>query len=103
MTESELRTLRHIAEYRRANGISPTLDDLCRLAGLSSKSTARVHVAALVRDGYLTASSGSRPGYFVSRGHRLSATGLAALADLDPSTGSTTCPECGQPTAGGAP
>lgn len=101
MTDTDLRTLRDIVAYRAAHGVSPTLLGLARAAGLSSASGAQAHVRALIRDGYLEASAGSRPGYLVSRGYRPTAKGLRVVLTADPTT--PTCPECGQPTAGGAP
>jgi len=103
VTDSDLRTLRDIDRYRRERGVSPSLLDLARMAGLTSKGGIRAHVLRLIREGYLTTGSGSRPGYVVSRGYRLSASGLAALAESGASTTPTTCPECGQPIAVGAP
>ncbi len=102
MTDEQARVLRHLHEYRGTHGISPTLDDLARMGGLSSRNGIRAHLQALIRDGHVIAAAGSRPGYVVSRGYRLSASGLAALAESGASTTPTTCPECGQPIAGGA-
>ena len=103
MTESDQRVLRFIHDYRRTNGISPSMRDVAAACGWSSPNAAQSHVVSLIESGHLARAAGSGVVRIVSRGYRLSATGLAALADLDPSTGPTTCPECGQPTAGGAP
>lgn len=104
MTESELRTLRHIRDYRATNGgISPSLADLAFAAGLSGRSTAGEHVRALIASGHLIAAHGTRRGYLVSRGWIPSAAGLAALAASEADGSPSACPTCGQPVAGAAP
>jgi len=89
MTPTARRILGYIAEHRRLHSISPTLGEIARGVGLAGKSGARPHVVALIESGHLACSSGSRPGYVVSRGYCVTPAGLTLL-DFG------TCPECGQ-------
>ncbi|WP_129598507.1 LexA family protein [Anaerophilus nitritogenes] len=54
ITEKQKKVLKAIHYYINANGISPSMRNLCDLLGLKSKSTIYSHLSNLQRDGFIT-------------------------------------------------
>lgn len=60
LTEPQERVLSVIQSWTRAHGWAPTLREICGEIGVSSPETARQHVSALVRKGYVERGRGAR-------------------------------------------
>lgn len=62
LTEKQRRVLEYIAQYREANGRSPTLAEIGAAVGNISPVAALAHVEALEQKGYLRRRAGRRRG-----------------------------------------
>lgn len=60
LTETQGRVLSVIQSWAREHGWPPTLREICAEIGVSSPETARQHVDALVRKGYVERGRGAR-------------------------------------------
>jgi len=54
LTERQIEILKVIYQYIQANGISPTIRNICDLVGLRSSSTGHGYLSVLESSGYIT-------------------------------------------------
>lgn len=59
LTKKQYKTYILIKEYIKEHGYSPSVRELCSLAGVSSTATIHVHLRALKDKGYITCNKGS--------------------------------------------
>lgn len=53
LSPQQAKTLRFLEDFIALEGWTPTLEEICEGIGVSSKSTARAHVEALARKGFI--------------------------------------------------
>lgn len=53
MTKRQIEILNIISDYIKREGISPTVREICSIAGLKSSATAHTHIKALEKEGYI--------------------------------------------------
>lgn len=59
MTERQREILLMINEYIEKKGISPTVREICDIAGLKSSATVHSHIKRLQEQGYIDMINGS--------------------------------------------
>lgn len=60
MTDRQEQLLRFIAEFKRRRLSSPSLEEMCKALGVTSRGSLLKHVRALEKEGYLTLTSGKK-------------------------------------------
>lgn len=81
-TPRQADLLRHIAQFRRAHGYSPSFRELAGLLGIRSQSVVLFHLADMERAGWITQARNSA-GNVLSRTLLLTQAGEFILAELE--------------------